>query len=392
MATGGSSGRSTAPGIAIVGGGLGGLTLARVLHTHGIAATVYERDASPTARDQGGTLDLDETSGQRALTAAGLLDDFRALSRPEGGELRLLAKDGSVLLHEPAPDGGGDRPEIDRYALRGLLLDSLPRGTVRWGHGVRSVAVSPTGRPALTLADGETVEADLLVGADGAWSRVRPVVSGARPVYAGVTLMDGQLEDVDTRHRALAELVGHGTMFALGDEKGVIAQRIGGERIRVYSTVKVPEGWAGTGAVTAKRVLDLFPDWDDALRALIAGSDIPLAPRPLHALPVGHRWDRVPGVTLLGDAAHLMSPFAGAGANLAMLDGAELARAITAHDDLETALTAYETALFPRGETAAALSAANLADFFRPDGLRRARDRFTSYASPRGPAQDSHSV
>ncbi|RNG24094.1 FAD-dependent oxidoreductase [Streptomyces botrytidirepellens] len=373
---------STAPtSIAIVGGGLGGLTLARVLHTHGIASTVYERDASPTTRDQGGTLDLDEDSGRRALSAGGLLDDFRELSRPEGGELILLAKDGSTLLHEPAPEGGGDRPEIDRYALRGLLLDSLPRGTVRWGHKVRSATVSPAGRPALTLADGETVEADLLVGADGAWSRIRPLLSDARPVYSGVTLMDGQLEDVGTRHRALAELVGHGTMFALGDEKGVIAQRIGGDRIRVYSTVKVPEAWADTEAVATKRVLDLFPDWDDGLRALIADSDGPLVPRPIYALPVGHRWERVPGVTLLGDAAHLMSPFAGAGANLAMLDGAELARAIATHDDVETALTAYETALFPRSATEAALSAAHLDEFLRPDGLRLARDRFTSYAS-----------
>ncbi|MFI0774574.1 FAD-dependent oxidoreductase [Streptomyces sp. NPDC021212] len=376
-----STGTTTAPTIAIVGAGLGGLTLARVLHTHGIASTVYERDASPTTRDQGGTLDLDEESGQRALGAAGLLDEFRALSRPEGAELRLLAKDGSTLFHEPAPEGGGDRPEIDRYALRGLLLDSLPRGTVRWGRKVRAVAVAPMRRPTLTLDDGGTVEADLLVGADGAWSRVRPLLSGARPVYSGVTLMDGQLEDVDTRHRALAARVGHGTMFALGDEKGVIAQRIGGERIRVYSTVKVPEAWADAEDDATKGVLDLFPDWDDTLRALIADSDGPLVPRPLYALPIGHRWDRVPGVTLLGDAAHLMSPFAGAGANLAMLDGAELARAIAAHDDLETALTAYETALFPRSETQAAVSAANLDDFLRPDGLRRARDRFTSYAA-----------
>lgn len=372
---------STAPTIAIVGGGLGGLTLARVLHTHGIASTVYETDASPTTRDQGGTLDLDEESGQRALSAAGLLGDFRDLSRPEGGELRVLAKDGSTVLHEPAPADGGDRPEIDRSALRGLLLDSLPRGTVRWGHKVRSVAAPPAGRPTLTLDDGTTVEADLLVGADGAWSRVRSLLSGARPVYSGMTLMDGQLCDVDTRHPALAELVGHGTMFALGDEKGVIAQRTGGERIRVYSTVKVPELWADTEAAAKKRVLDLFPDWDDALRALIADSDGPLVPRPMYALPTGHRWDRVPGVTLLGDAAHLMSPFAGAGANLAMLDGAELAEAIAAHDDLETALTVYETALFPRSEIAAAISAANLTDFFRPDGLRIARDLFTSHAS-----------
>ncbi|MFE2677862.1 FAD-dependent oxidoreductase [Streptomyces hygroscopicus] len=373
--------------IAIVGGGLGGLTLARVLHVHGIASTVYELDASPTARDQGGTLDLDAESGQRALLHAGLLEEFRLLSRPEGEELRVLGKDATVGLRIPPPEPGESdgRPEIDRRALRGLLLDSLPEGTVRWGHKVRSVATGATGRPTLTLTDGRTVEPDLLVGADGAWSRVRPLLSDADPVYSGLSMVDTVLHDVTTRHPAVAELVGQGSMFALADEKGLVAQRNGGDRIRVYGAAKVPEEWSRSGIVdpadpvaTKKRLLDLFPDWDEGLRALIADCDGPIIPRPIHALPTGHRWDRVPGVTLLGDAAHLMSPFAGAGANLAMLDGAELALALASHDDLETALNAYETPMFPRAEAAAALSAEHLTGFFGPDGPRVALDTFSA--------------
>ncbi|GAA3357728.1 NAD(P)/FAD-dependent oxidoreductase [Streptomyces antimycoticus] len=314
---------SGAPRIAIVGGGLGGLTLARVLHVHGIASTVYELDASATARDQGGSLDMDPASGQRALLHAGLLEEFRPLSRPEDGELRLLDKDAAVGFRIPAPepaqgDEGEERPEIDRRALRDLLLGSLPEATVRWGHKVRAVALGTAGRPTLTLSDGRTVEADLLVGADGAWSRVRPLVSDADPVYSGISFVDCLLHDVDARHPAVAELVGRGTMFALADEKGLIAQRNGGDRVRVYAAVKAPEEWSRSGlidpadpAAARKRLLDLFPDWDEGLRALIADSDGPLVPRPIHALPIGHRWERTPGVTLLGDAAHLMSPFAG---------------------------------------------------------------------------------
>lgn len=166
-------------------------------------------------------------------------------------------------------------------------------------------------------------------------------------------------------------------MFALDDEQGLIAQRTGGGRIRVYVALKTSEDWvvsdiiAGGGDETGHYLLNLFSDWDDVLRALIADSDDRLVPRPIYALPVGHRWDRVAGVTLLGDAAHLMSPFAGAGANLAMLDGAELARAVAEHDDLDVALTAYETALFTRSEAAAAESAENLIAFSSPMPCKR---------------------
>jgi 2-polyprenyl-6-methoxyphenol hydroxylase-like FAD-dependent oxidoreductase len=360
-------------GIAIVGGGPGGLTLARVLHTRGIGSTVYEMDASAFARDQGGTLDLDEGAGQEALREAGLLDRFLELSRPEGGELRVLDRNGAVRLHEPASEGGGERPEIDRSVLKQLLLESLPEGTVRWGS--RVVAVDGA---TLTLADGERVEADLVVGADGAWSKIRPLLSDAHPIYSGLSFVEANLLDVDTRHPELSALVGHGSMFSLGDEKGVLAQRNGGGRIRVYAAVKAPEDWAGTGVVGSgddeairRLLLDLFEGWDEGLRRLFADGDLPLVPRPIYALPVGHRWERVAGVTLLGDAAHLMSPFAGAGANLAMLDGARLGVAVAEGRTLEGDLAAYEAEMFRRSEAEARESADNLIEFFVPDAADR---------------------
>jgi 2-polyprenyl-6-methoxyphenol hydroxylase-like FAD-dependent oxidoreductase len=373
------------PRITIVGAGLGGLTLARVLHARGIASTIYELDSSATGRDQGGTLDLHEESGQRALLDAGLLERFRAFARAEGEETRILDRAGTVHLHEP-PGQSGTRPEIDRGRLRDLLLTSLPEGTIHWNRKVGSVDITASGLPALTLAGGEVVETDLLVGADGAWSKVRPLVSPARPRYSGLSFVEGHLSDVDRLHPAAAALVGQGSMFALSGGKGLIAQRNGDARIRVYIAVKAPEDWVTSGIVdpadpgaTREHLLDLFAGWDEQLRMLIAGSEAPLIPRPIYALPVGHRWDRVPGVTLVGDAAHLMSPFAGEGANLAMLDGADLARAIADHDDLEAALTSYETALFPRSEVAAAESAENLIDSFLPDAPRGMLEKLTRY-------------
>ncbi|MFC0548730.1 FAD-dependent oxidoreductase [Kutzneria chonburiensis] len=357
--------------IVIVGGGLGGLTLARVLHVNGIQSIVYELDDSPTARDQGGTLDLHEDTGQRALREAGLFDQFRALARDEGEALRVVDANGIVYVDQ-TPDEPGGRPEIDRSALKRILVESLPAGTVRWGAKV--TAVKPS---SITLGDGETVSADLIVGADGAWSKVRPLLSDARPVYSGLSFVETHLSDVDACHPGHAAFVGVGSMWGLGDGKGVIAQRNGDGRIRVYVAIRTEDdNWVSTlvdsdPARTRSRLLDLFDDFAQPLRGLIADGDGVFVPRPIHALPVGHCWSRVPGVTLLGDAAHLMSPFAGEGANLAMLDAAELGLALAAHDDVESALTSFEAAMFPRAEAAAAESASNLVAFFEPGSAER---------------------
>jgi 2-polyprenyl-6-methoxyphenol hydroxylase-like FAD-dependent oxidoreductase len=233
----------------------------------------------------------------------------------------------------------------------------------------------------ITLGTGEVVEADLVVGADGAWSKVRSLLSDAAPGYSGLSFVEAHLSDVDEKHPAAAALVGLGSMFALAGGKGLIAQRNGGGRIRVYAAVKNEDPGAVGDLVDRERLLDVFADFDAGLRALIEQSDEDLVPRPIHALPVGHRWERVPGVTLLGDAAHVMSPFAGEGANLAMLDAAELALALAAHHDVENALTAYEAALFPRAEEAARESADNLEACFRPDAPAAMVEQMLAHAA-----------
>ncbi|MET9762691.1 NAD(P)/FAD-dependent oxidoreductase [Streptomyces sp. NPDC006372] len=350
--------------VTIIGAGLGGLTLARVLHVHGIPATVYEADASPSARTQGGMLDIHDYNGQLALKAAGLMDEFHRIVLQGRQAMRVLDRDGNVLL-EKADDGTGGRPEVMRGELRQILLDSLPAGTVQWGHKVSGVRALGGGRHEVTFADATTVVSGVLVGADGAWSRVRPLLSDAAPEYTGTSVVETYLFEADARHPASAKAVGGGMMIVPSPGREIFAHRESGDTLHAYVALTEPREWFAAidfndPAAATARVAEEFEGWAPELTALITDSDTAPVLRPHYALPTGHRWDRAPGVTLLGDAAHLAAPN-GEGANLAMLDGAELGMAIAAHPhDVEVALTEYERAMFPRSNEVATFEDAEM--------------------------------
>ena len=371
------------PQIAIVGGGLGGLTLARVLLVQGIAATIYEGEASATARAQGGMLDIHVENGQSALRAAGLFEEFQSIIHAGGQAMRLLDKDGNVLMEQP-DDGTGGRPEVPRGELRRILLDSLPAGTVRWGQKLSAVVSLGGGRHALSFANGSTVTTDLLVGADGAWSKVRPLLSEAIPAYSGTSFIETYLFDSDIHHQASAAAVGGGSLMALEPGQAIFAHREPNGVLHTYVELNKPRDWidgidCSDRKTALARVAEEFAGWAPELIALITDGETDPVARPIHGLPVEHRWDRIPGVTLLGDAAHLMPP-SGEGANLAMFDGAELGKAIAAHpEDLEAALLAYEAELFPRSATAAAAEAEFAKVRLSPNVSQVVIDFFTSH-------------
>ena len=317
------------PHIAIIGAGPGGLILALLLHNHQIPFTVFERDASTISRWQGGTLDLHPESGQRALKAAGVWPQISQHLRREGEDFVCADKDGVRHINQQGEEH--DRPELDRGDLRKVLLGALPSETIRWGAHVEHVKAGGI----VVLVDGTEETFDLVVGADGAWSKVRPLLTDVVPHYSGISGIDVCFSAVDTRHPEIANLVGQGTYVALGDSKSLIAQRNGDGSIRVYVWAQRPESWLqgcrinfSDGPAAKAALAKDYSDWAPELRELITLADDEVTPRSLYMLPPTHRWESKPGFTLLGDAAHLMTPFAGEGVNLALLDALELSQAI----------------------------------------------------------------
>ncbi len=364
--------------VAIVGAGPGGLTLARLLQIHGIGATVYEREASRHARGQGGSLDLHVDSGQRAMREAGLEAEFLKIARPESQAFRILDKHGKMILNWHAKPGQMPRPEVDRTALRDVLLDSVHPETVHWDHQLAHLAPLADGRYRLHFKNGQTGEADLVVGADGGRSRVRPLLSDAQPTYTGLSFVGTDIAQAAQRQPEIAQLVGPGRLFALSDGKGILTGLLGNGTVGGYVGLQVPVDWLAASGFSFNQpaqmraaVLSQFADWDPALTAIIRHCDEPLTLIQINMLPTEHRWEHRPGVTLIGDAAHLMSTFAGVGVNFAMLDALELALAVTQTTDTSAAVRHCEEAMFERAAKASAMAIANQKRCFSPDGAQQ---------------------
>ncbi|GAA1720590.1 NAD(P)/FAD-dependent oxidoreductase [Nonomuraea bangladeshensis] len=349
--------------VIVAGAGLGGLALANGLRGAGIDVAVHERDRSPLVRRQGYRLHLSDV-GIDALTSVLTPERRAALLATAHTPAPRFVRFDPTLKESDVVEHGGRHLSVDRRTLRDALLADVAE-TITYGSrltGFQLAADHVTAR----FDDGTAVTGDVLVGADGINSAVRrQYLPHARIAGTGLVQLYGKIpvrlaEGMDNVFTAITG-PGHRT--------------VGVGRTRDYATcsfgARAEDLPSGLDVMTQDQlrslVMDMTDGWHPLVRRMIAEwhEVFPLELRTSVPVPP---W-RTTRVTLLGDAAHAMSPAAGAGANLALRDAAALSAALARGGPLIPALGSYEQEMIDAGFAAVRVSAANGARFLGQDPL-----------------------
>lgn len=381
--------------IAIIGGGPGGLTLARLLQLKGANVKVYERDFNRDVRAQGATLDLHFESGLKALETAGLMDAFKANYRADADRLRIVDENATIFFDEHNEDSAADfgdewfRPEIDRGPLRNILLDSLQPDTVVWDSHITSL--ESIGNPfKLNFQNGDMVIADLVIGADGANSKIRQFVTPIKPFYSGVTVLEGNIYNAEKNAPKLHNLLQGGKIMGLGDSKTISVSAKGNGSLDFYTGWKVDANWVTNSGIdfkNGKQVSEWFKqeyaNWDSIWLELFEAANTTFTPRPQYCMPLDQKWEAKNSITLIGDAAHWMPPYAGEGVNMAMLDALELSESLTSESftELKSAIAHYEKQMLARFAEVGKETLYNTEFMHSPGGLKKLLEMFNQHAN-----------
>ena len=359
--------------IAIVGGGPGGLSLARLLQLQGLKVKLYERDFNEDARLTGSPLDMHEESGWATLRKAGLTEAFKKNYRA-GADKKIVVNEQAEILfsdHETKQNENfGSKhfnPEIERGPLRKILLESLQPGTVVWNSHFISMEAKDEGW-LLHFKNGSSAYADLVVAADGANSRIRPYITNIKAFYSGITMLEINIHDAERTTPHIYSLLNGGKIMAFGNTKCLLGGQKGKGDLGFYASFKTGENRAVNNNFDYSDKTQLltwfktaYSEWSSIWYELFENATTPFFPRPVYCIPLDQTWKSLPNITMLGDAAHVMPPFAGEGANTAMLDALELSEYLTSDkfNSLQEAISFYEITMRERAAIAAQRSLEN---------------------------------
>lgn len=350
--------------VAIIGGGPGGLTLARLLQEKGIDVKVYERDENRNVRQQGHTLDLHEDTGLKAMQEAGLMEEFKKYYRPGADKMRIANKDMNVVFDDqevkPQEDFGNEhfRPEIDRGPLRDLLIASLKEENVIWNSKFTQMKPSGTGWE-ISFENGTTTYADFVIASDGANSRVRKYLTDIEPIFSGVTAVEINIYKAEKNAPNLWKLVNDGKLFALEEGKTFFCSSKADGTLTILIGIKTEDNWLTNSGINFKDKSSVaewfkneFRTWNTDWQEIFETNEISIIPRPMYHFPIDQYWKPLPNLTIIGDAAHRIPPYAGEGANQAMADALDFYEIFCFgnYETIEEAVSLFENKMRSRME------------------------------------------
>jgi tetracycline resistance monooxygenase len=340
--------------VAIIGAGPVGLTMARLLQQNDIDLTVYERETDPQARIWGGTLDLHKSSGQEAMKKAGLLQTYYDLALPMG--INFADEHGNILsTRNPTPENQFDNPEINRNALRKMLLDSLKSDTVIWDRKLTGLE-EQNGKWILDFENKPSATADFVIIANGGTSKSRKFVSDSEVEETGTFIIQGDIHQPETNCSEFFQLCNDNRLMTAYQGNLLVANPFNNNALSYGIIFRKPKEWNNGNGLNFQNtdsviefLLKRLSNWDGKYKQLIRSTTF-FVGLPIRKFPLDKPWktNRPLPITLIGDTAHLMPPFAGQGVNIGLMDTLILSDNITSRkfETIQDAIDDYEQKMF----------------------------------------------